>query len=173
MRGRLLGRAEQSKTPFLRPFSSQVKHHHNFSLNDGASSLHHFSLRYCSRRLPLTGIRGVIDPWCCLLYMKNRTTFLVLSREFGNSDFCLSLMKHFDNHFIGSQIRDSTIIMRSSFRLRMTLLAAIISRISLISMVTRVSSQRASKAHGFAGNSTKCASARHITHFAKRSTGSF
>jgi hypothetical protein len=38
----------------------------------------------------------------------NLDFFLCLSRDFGNSDFYISLMEHFDDHFICSQMRDST-----------------------------------------------------------------
>jgi hypothetical protein len=36
----------------------------------------------------------------------NLDFFVCLSRELGNSDFYISLLEHFDNHFISSQIRD-------------------------------------------------------------------
>jgi hypothetical protein len=44
----------------------------------------------------------------------NLNFFVCLSRELGHSDFYISLMEHFDDHFICSQMRDSTTLELSS-----------------------------------------------------------
>jgi hypothetical protein len=42
------------------------------------------------------------------LTQANFRFFLSLSREFGNSNLCISLMKHFDDDFVCSELHDST-----------------------------------------------------------------